>query len=155
MDTDKTHCEKTRRELQKNVTSYLERIMESTLHETTVVRQLTSHLNNHLRRKRHAGHYWRSNGKLIRDVLLWTPTQRLASGGRPTKTYLHQLCADAECSLEDLPGAVNDKDRLGERESGKSVLSVRLDEDDPSQLLIFIVKQIKSLLVDLIKCMTG
>ena len=33
----------------------------------------------------------------------------------PTRTYLHQLCADTGCSLEDLLGAVDDRD--GWRES--------------------------------------
>ena len=44
MDADKMHWEKARRELYKNVTSYIEHIMDVTLHETTAVRPLSSHL---------------------------------------------------------------------------------------------------------------
>ncbi len=50
------------------------------------------------------------------DVLLCTSTDEGASVGRPASTYLHQLCADTGCSLEDLPGAMDDRDRWRERE---------------------------------------
>ena len=40
----------------------------------------------------------------------------------PARNYLHQLCADRGCSLEDLPGAMDNRDRWREREkSRKSV----------------------------------
>ena len=58
----------------------------------------------------------RSKDKFISDVLLWTPTHRRAIVSRPARIYLHQLCADTECSLEDLLGAMDDKDRWRERE---------------------------------------
>ena len=45
--------------------------------------------------------------------------------------YLHQLCAEIRCSLEDLPGAMNDRYGWWERESqGSMCLSVRFDDDD-------------------------
>ena len=44
MDADKTHIEKARWELHKNAMSYIEQILEATLHETAAVRPLTSHL---------------------------------------------------------------------------------------------------------------
>ena len=44
MDADKTHWEKARRELQKNVMSYFEQTLKTTAHETTAVLPLTSHL---------------------------------------------------------------------------------------------------------------
>ena len=40
----------------------------------------------------HVGHFKRSKNKLISDVLLWTSSHRHAGGGRPVRTYLHQLC---------------------------------------------------------------
>ena len=40
---------------------------------------------------RHAGHFWRSRGELISDVLLWTPTYGRAKAGRPARTYIQQL----------------------------------------------------------------
>ena len=45
IEADKTHREKkTIRGLHKNATSYIEQIMEATLHETIAVRPLTFHL---------------------------------------------------------------------------------------------------------------
>ena len=57
--------------------------------------------------------------KLISDVLLYTPLHRCASVGRPTRTYLQQLCTDTGCSLEDLPKAMDDREREREREREK------------------------------------
>ena len=62
-----------------------------------------------VRRTRHAGHCWRSRDELISDVLLWTPTYGRTKAGRPTRTYIQQLCEDTGCSPEDLPEAMNDR----------------------------------------------
>ena len=64
---------------------------------------------------RHAGHCWRSRDKLIRDVLLWTPTHGRAKAGRPAQTYIQQLCEDTGCCPEDLPRAMNDREEWRER----------------------------------------
>ena len=61
------------------------------------------------------GHYWRSYDKLISNVLLWTPSHGRAKAGRPARTHIQQLCADTGCSLENLPGAMNDRGRCQER----------------------------------------
>ena len=63
-----------------------------------------------VRRARHAGHCWRSKDKLISDILLWTLTYGQAKAGRPAQTYIQQLCEDMECSPEDLPKAMNDRE---------------------------------------------
>ena len=68
-----------------------------------------------VRRTRHAGHSWRSRDELISDVLLWTPTYGRAKAGRPARTYTQQLCEDTRCSPEDLPKAMNDKEKWRER----------------------------------------
>ena len=67
------------------------------------------------RRTRHAGHCWRSRDELIRDVLLWTPTYGRAKAGRPARTCIQQLCEDTGCSPEDLPDAMNDREKWRER----------------------------------------
>ena len=64
---------------------------------------------------RHAGHCWRSRDELISDVLLWTPTYGQAKAGRPAQTYIQQLCEDTGCSSEDLPEAMNDREKWRER----------------------------------------
>ena len=60
-----------------------------------------------VRRTKHARHCWRSKEKLIKDVLLTTPSYGWASVGRPARTYLQQICADAGCRLEELSGAMD------------------------------------------------
>ena len=70
-----------------------------------------------VRRTRHAGHCWRSKDELISDVLLWTPAYGQAKAGRPARTYIQQLCEDTGCSPEDLPEAMNDREKWRERVS--------------------------------------
>ena len=67
------------------------------------------------RRTRHAGHCWRSRDELISNVLLWTPAYGRAKAGRPDGTYIQQLCEDTGCSPEDLPEALNDREKWRER----------------------------------------
>ena len=63
-----------------------------------------------VRRTRHVGHCWRSRDELISDMLPWTPSYGRAKAGRPARTKIQQLCAKTGCSLEDLPGAMDDRD---------------------------------------------
>ena len=82
--------------------------------------QLYSHLPSimkiiQVRRTRHPGHCWRSRDELISDVLLWTPTYGWAKAGQPAQTYIQQLCEDTGCSPEDLPEAMNDREKWRER----------------------------------------
>ena len=58
---------------------------------------------------RHVGHCWRSKDEFISDILLWTPSNRYASVGQLTRTYLQQLCMDTGFSLEDLPEVMDDR----------------------------------------------
>ena len=51
----------------------------------------------------------------ISDVLLWTPTYGRAKAGRPARTYIQQLCEDTGCNPEDLPKAMNDREKWRER----------------------------------------
>ena len=79
-------------------------------------RQLYGHLppitkTIQARRTRHAGDCWRSKDELISDVLLWTTAYGQAKAGRPARTYLQQLCEDMGYSPEDLPEAMNDREK--------------------------------------------
>ena len=64
---------------------------------------------------RHSGYCWRSKDKLISDILLWTLSHGWAKAGWPARTYIQQLCANTECRLEDLPGAMDNRDGWWER----------------------------------------
>ena len=65
-----------------------------------------------VRRNRHAGHCWRIKDELISDVLLWNPAYGRAKAGRPARTYIQQLCEDTGCNPEDLPEAMNYRERV-------------------------------------------
>ena len=62
-----------------------------------------------IRQTRNTGHCWRSKGELISDVLQWTPSHGRSKSGRLANTYLQHLSADTGCNLEDLPGAMDDR----------------------------------------------
>ena len=47
--------------------------------------------------------------------ILWTPTYGRAKAGRPAPTYIQQLCEDTGCNPEDLPEAMNDREKWRER----------------------------------------
>ena len=43
-------------------------------------------------------------------MLLWTPSHGRAKARQPTRTYIQQFCADTGYSLEDLLGAMDDRE---------------------------------------------
>ena len=105
------------RQLHKNAASNIEQVLEAA-HPTK--QQLYGYLppimkTIQVRWIRHAWHRWRSRGKLISDVLLWTRSYGRAKAGQPARTYKQQLCADTGCSLEDQPEAMEDKEGWRER----------------------------------------
>ena len=66
---------------------------------------------------------------LMSDTLLWTSSHRWAKVRRPARTNIQQLCADTGCSLEDLQGAMDNRDRWRERVRG-SMLAAHDDDND-------------------------
>ena len=64
---------------------------------------------------RHAGHCWRSRDELISDVPPWNPTYGREKAGRPSRTYIQQLCEDTGYNPEDLPETMNDREKWRER----------------------------------------
>ena len=68
-----------------------------------------------IRQTRHVGHCWKSNVTLISDVFLWTPSHSQAKAGWPAWTYIQQLWVDMECSLEDRPEVMDDREGWRER----------------------------------------
>ena len=108
------------KKLDGNYTRMLRAILNKSWRQHPTRHQLYGHLPSitktiQVRRTRHAGHCWRSRDKLIRDVLLWTPTHGRAKAGRPARTYIQQLCEDTGCCPEDLPRAMNDREEWRER----------------------------------------
>ena len=108
------------KKLDGNYTRMLRAILNKSWRQHPTRHQLYGHLppitkTIQVRRTRHAGHCWRSRDELISDVLLWTPTHGRAKAGRPARTYIQQLCEDTGCCPEDLPEAMNDREKWRER----------------------------------------
>ena len=108
------------KKLDGNYTRMLRAILNKSWRQHPKKRQLYGHLppitkTIQVRRTGHAGHCWRSRDELISDVLLWIPTYGRAKAGRPTRTYIQQLCEDTGCSPKDLSEALNDREKWRER----------------------------------------
>ena len=108
------------KKLDGNYTRMLRAILNKSWWQHPTRHQLYGHLppitkTIQVRRTRHAGQCWRSRDELISDVLLWTPTHGRAKAGRPARTYIQQLCEDTWCCPEDLPEAMNDREKWRER----------------------------------------
>ena len=110
--------------LEKKLNGYYTRMLRVILNKSWQQHPTRHQLYGHLplitktiqvRRTRHAEHCWRSRDELISDVHLWTPTHGRANAGWPARTYIQQLCEDTGCCPEDLPEAMNDREKWWER----------------------------------------
>ena len=138
--TTRTLTKHMEKKLDGNYTRMLRAILNKFWRHHPTKKQLYGYLPSitktiQIRRTRHAGHCWRSRDELISDMFPRTPSHGQTKAGRPAKTYLHQLCADTGRSLEDLPGAKNDRNGgwVGERGSGRSMLVAQHDDDDDEE----------------------
>ena len=115
-----TRTKRLEKKLDGNYTRMLRAILNKSWKQHPTMHQLYGHLppitkTIQVRRTRHAVHCWSSRDELISNVLIWTPTYGRSKAGRPTRTYIQQLCEDTGCSLEDLPEAMNDREKWRER----------------------------------------
>ena len=107
------------KKLDSNYTRMLQAILNKFWRQHPTKQQLHGHIRPitktiQVRRTRHAGHCWRSKDELISDIRLWTRSHRRAKTERPARTYIQLLCGDTGYSLDDLPGAMDDRDRWQE-----------------------------------------
>ena len=103
------------KKLDSNCTRVLWAVMNKSWNQIPIKQQLYGHLPPISKTiqvwwTRHARYCWRSKDKLKSDILLWTPSHGWASVGKPSRTYLQELCMDTGCSLEDLPEAMDNID---------------------------------------------
>ena len=61
-------------------------------------------------RARHAGHRWRTRGKLISNVFQWTLSHTHTCVSQPEIIYTHLLCMDTGCRLKELIREITCKD---------------------------------------------
>ena len=109
-----------KKKLDGNYTRILRAILNKSWRQHATRHQLYGHLppiakNIQVRRSNYAALCWRCKAELISDVLLWTPAYGQAKVGRPARTYIQQLSEDTGCSPEDLPEAMNDREKWRER----------------------------------------
>ena len=105
-----------KKKLDGNYTRMLRAILNKSWRQHPTRHQLYDHLPSitktiQARWTTYAGHCWRCKDVLISDVLLWIPEYGQAKAGRPARTYIQQLCEDTGCSPEDLPEAMNDREK--------------------------------------------
>ena len=108
------------KKLDGNYARLLRAILNKSWRQHPTKHQLYDHLlpitkTIQVRWTRHAGLCWRSKDELISDVLLWTPTYGRTKAGWPARIYIQQQCEDMGCSPEDLPEAMNDREKWRER----------------------------------------
>ena len=106
------HMEK---KLDSNYTRMLQAVLNKSWWQHSTKQQLYSHLppimkTIQVRWTRHAGHCWRSKDELISDIPQWTSSHEPGKARWPARTSIQQYCADTGCSLEDLSGAMDDRD---------------------------------------------
>ena len=111
-----TLTKRLKKKLDGNYSRMLRAILNKSWRQHPIRHQLYGHLPSititiQVRRTRHAGYCWRSKDELISDVLLWTPAYGQAKAGRPARTYIQQLCEDTGGNPEDLPKAMNDREK--------------------------------------------
>ena len=115
-----TLTKRLKKKLESNYTRMLRAILNKSWRQHSTRHQLYGHLppvtkTIQIRRTRHAGHCWRNKDELISDELQWTPAYGQAKAGRPARTYIQQLCKDTGCSPEELPEAMNHREKWRER----------------------------------------
>ena len=97
------------KKLDGNYTRMLRAILNKSWRQRPTKHQLYGHQplitrTIQVRRTRHARHCSRRS-----------PTYVQAKAGRPARTYIQQLCEDTGCSPEDLPDAMNNREKWRER----------------------------------------
>ena len=130
--------------LDDNYTRMLRAILNKSRWRHLTKHQLYGHLppiskTIKVKRTRHTGHCWRSKNELISDIILWISLLRREKKGRPARICIRQISTDTEYSLEDLPGAMDDRDGWQER-----VREICVGRATWCYIYIYIVKYIVS-----------
>ena len=114
-----TLTKRLKNKLDGNYTRMLRATLNKSWRQKPTRHQLYGHLppitkTIQVRRTRYAGHGRRSKDELISNVLLSKP--RIWPGkSRTTSSNIQQLCEDTGCSPEDLPEAMNYREKWWER----------------------------------------
>ena len=112
--------ERMKKKLDGNYTRMLCAILNKSWKQHPTKQQLFGHLwpimkTIQIRGTKHVKHCWRSKDELLSNVVQWIPPHGRAKVGRPARNYIQELCANTWCSLEDLPGVMDNRDEWWER----------------------------------------
>ena len=116
MDANKTAKQEARRQLNKNAASNIEQVLAATPQKAPTIRPPASHHKNYpsqmnqtcrtLMEKQRRAHKWCTS----MDPHIWR-----AKEGQQARTYVQHLCEHTWCSPENLPEAMNDREKWRER----------------------------------------
>ena len=116
MDANEAAGEETRRKLHKNVESSIKQVLATTPHETPTIRTLAPHHENHTSQTNQTrGTLLEKQGRAHKRCTPVDPHIWMCKS-RTTSTNLHTAtCEDTGCNPEDLPEAMNDREKWRER----------------------------------------
>ena len=138
LNCNETHGEKAWWKLQKNAAWFWKIPGSSTLQNSSWMAGYISLILQTIKVRwiRHADHCWGNNDELKSDIFLRISTHWHKSFDWPAKTYIN--CMDTGCSVEDLPGVMDNKEWWRESKDFMSLaqLAVAAGDDDPSQMPI-------------------
>ena len=109
--------------LEKKINGAYSRMLRNALNRSWRDHPTNIELYGHIRpiikllqqqRMRFAGHCWRSKEELAGDVLLWRPTHGHQLRECPKKTYIDQLMDNTGCRIEELPIAMEYREKWRE-----------------------------------------
>ena len=98
------------------VASNIEQVLPATPHKAPTIRSPASHHENYSSQTNQT--FTTLLEKQGRADKWWTPMDPKygrTKAGRPARTYIELLCEDTGCSSEDLPEAMNDREKWRER----------------------------------------
>ena len=115
MDAYEAAGEEAGRKLYKNVESSIKQVLATTPHETPTIRTLAPHHKNYTSSTNQTRRtLLEKQGRAHKRCTPVDPTHGCARVGRPARTYIQQLCEDTGCNPEDLPDAMNDREKWRE-----------------------------------------
>ena len=125
------------KKLDGNYTSNIEQVPgDTTPHETPTIRPLAFHQEKILqvRRTWHAGHCWRSKGRARKWCTPMGPSHmaKQKQDDQPELTYSSYVMTQ-DRNPEDLPGAMNDREKWRKMVSGYPCWRARHDDDDDDE----------------------
>ena len=116
MDAYEAAGEEAGRKLHKNVKSSIKQVLATAPHETPTIRTLAPHHENYTSSTNQTRRtLLEKQGRAHKRCTPVDPHYGCARVGRPARTYIQQLCEDTGCNPEDLPEAMNDREKWRER----------------------------------------